>query len=128
MTIEEKQLVYDVRNFLQCELSNCDDDNRKADTIEDLITRMDQAIVQLNQPTLLQALKGLVKEIQLDRYNIRKDFSLINAHAQACKAIREAEETEAPELTLEDWMEDVRKGDTRLGFEDWLKHNAVVAA
>ncbi len=40
---------------------------------------------------LLEALKGLVGEIQLGKLNIRKDFSLINAHACASKAIAKAE-------------------------------------
>jgi len=41
---------------------------------------------------LLAALKGLVKEIPLRGLNIRKDFSLINAHAAATKAIAKATE------------------------------------
>ncbi len=40
---------------------------------------------------LLEALKGLVGEIQLGKLHIRKDFSLINAHACASKAIAKAE-------------------------------------
>jgi hypothetical protein len=40
---------------------------------------------------LLDALKGLAGQIQLGKLNIRKDFSLINAHAVATKAIYKAE-------------------------------------
>ena len=40
---------------------------------------------------LLTALKDLAKEIPLSRFNIRKDFSLLNAHACATKAIYNAE-------------------------------------
>lgn len=42
-------------------------------------------------PELLEALKGLVAEIYLSKLNIRKDFSLINAHAYATKIIQKAE-------------------------------------
>jgi hypothetical protein len=41
-------------------------------------------------PELLEALKGLVEEVKLSKLNIRKDFSLINAHACATKAIHKA--------------------------------------
>jgi hypothetical protein len=41
-------------------------------------------------PTLLEALELLTRETPLHALNIRKDFSLINAHANACAAIREA--------------------------------------
>ena len=44
---------------------------------------------------LLEALIGLVKEIPLRGLNIRKDFSLINAHAAATKAIKKAENLNA---------------------------------
>lgn len=42
-------------------------------------------------PDLLLALKGLTKEINLSKLNVRKDFSLLNAHACATKAIWKAE-------------------------------------
>ena len=42
-------------------------------------------------PELLEACKYLTKEIDLSKLNIKKDFSLINAHAAALKAIRKAE-------------------------------------
>jgi hypothetical protein len=42
-------------------------------------------------PELLEACRGLVAEINLSKLNIRKDFSLINAHAYAMKIISEAE-------------------------------------
>lgn len=38
-------------------------------------------------PELLQALIDLSKEIDLSKLSIKKDFSLINAHAQATKLI-----------------------------------------
>ena len=41
-------------------------------------------------PSLLRALEDLTSEIKLGKLNIRKDFSLINAHAAATKAIRQA--------------------------------------
>jgi len=40
---------------------------------------------------LLQALKDLAREIDLRKLNIRKDFSLMSAHAFALKAIAKAE-------------------------------------
>jgi hypothetical protein len=40
---------------------------------------------------MLEALKDLAKEIDLSKLNIRKDFSLINAHAVALKTIYKAE-------------------------------------
>lgn len=39
---------------------------------------------------VVRALEDLCKEIHLGKLNIRKDFSLINAHAQATKAIYNA--------------------------------------
>lgn len=42
-------------------------------------------------PDMLRALKELTKEINLSKLNIRKDFSLINAHAGALKEIHKAE-------------------------------------
>lgn len=44
----------------------------------------------LSAPDLLLALRGLVREVNLSKLNVRKDFSLINAHAAATKAIRKA--------------------------------------
>ena len=44
-----------------------------------------------NHEALLQALKSLVKEIDLSKLNVRKDFSLLNAHAFAAKTIHQAE-------------------------------------
>lgn len=40
---------------------------------------------------LVEAIRALTKEIQLNKLNIRKDFSLINAHACALKAVFKAE-------------------------------------
>ena len=40
---------------------------------------------------LLDALRCLTKEIDLGKLSIRKDFSLINAHAYALRAIYKAE-------------------------------------
>ncbi len=41
-------------------------------------------------PELLEALQSLAKEINLSKLKIKKDFSLINAHAAALKAIYKA--------------------------------------
>ena len=41
-------------------------------------------------PDLLYAIEELTGAIQLSKLNIRKDFSLINAHAYALKVIRKA--------------------------------------
>lgn len=41
-------------------------------------------------PELLYALESLTSEINLRKLNIRKDFSLLNAHAYATKVILEA--------------------------------------
>jgi hypothetical protein len=40
---------------------------------------------------MLEALKDIAKEIDLSKLSIRKDFSLINAHASALRAIYKAE-------------------------------------
>lgn len=42
--------------------------------------------------TLVQALRLLTEEISLNKLNIRKDFSLINAHANALKALASSSE------------------------------------
>lgn len=42
-------------------------------------------------PAMYEALRVLTSEINLSTLNIRKDFSLINAHACAVKAILQAE-------------------------------------
>lgn len=42
-------------------------------------------------PELLEALKYLVDNTSLSKLNIKRDFSLINAHANALKAIAKAE-------------------------------------
>ncbi len=42
-------------------------------------------------PDLLEACRYLVKQIDLSKLNIRRDFSLINGHAAATRAIRKAE-------------------------------------
>ena len=42
-------------------------------------------------PGLLAALKLLAGEINLSKLRVRRDFSLMNAHACALKAIHEAE-------------------------------------
>lgn len=39
---------------------------------------------------LLGALEGLAKETNLSKLNVRRDFSLMNAHAYATKAILKA--------------------------------------
>ena len=41
---------------------------------------------------LFQALKDLVAQIDLRKLTIKKDFSLLNAHASATKAIQQSEE------------------------------------
>jgi len=43
-------------------------------------------------PELLNALRGLTKEISLSKLNVRKDFSLMNAHACALKLIHKLEQ------------------------------------
>lgn len=43
-------------------------------------------------PELYEALNGLVSEIDLSKLNVRKDFSLLNAHAYAAKALHRVEE------------------------------------
>ena len=42
-------------------------------------------------PAMYEALQSLTSEIDLSKLNIRKDFSLMNAHACAVKAILQAE-------------------------------------
>jgi uracil phosphoribosyltransferase len=41
--------------------------------------------------SMLEALKGLTQAVKLNKLNIKEDFSLINAHAAATKAIHKAE-------------------------------------
>lgn len=41
-------------------------------------------------PELLEALKLLVKEVNLPKLNVKKDFSLMVAHAAALKALNKA--------------------------------------
>lgn len=40
-------------------------------------------------------------------------------------SVEPPEEEKEPEveLTLEDWVDEVQQGDTKLGFEEWVKHN-----
>jgi len=52
-------------------------------------TRASEAEAQCDE--LLAAMKFLTREIHLGKLNIRKDFSLINAHAAALKAIARCE-------------------------------------
>ena len=42
-------------------------------------------------PAMYEALKFLTSEIDLSKLNVRKDFSLMNAHAWAIKVILQAE-------------------------------------
>ena len=42
-------------------------------------------------PVMYEALRMLTSEINLSTLNVRKDFSLMNAHAYAVKAILQAE-------------------------------------
>lgn len=49
--------------------------------------------IEPDEPDLLEALKNLTEQVQLSKLSIRKDFSLINAHAAAVKAIAKAEGT-----------------------------------
>jgi hypothetical protein len=42
-------------------------------------------------PAMYEALKFLTSEIDLSKLNVRKDFSLMNAHAGAIKVILQAE-------------------------------------
>lgn len=41
--------------------------------------------------TALEALRDLMKALPMPRFNIRNDFSVINAHAQAQRVIHEAD-------------------------------------
>lgn len=57
---------------------------------EEVETHIKYCPLHEHAPELLEALKGLVEEVKLSKLNIRKDFSLINAHAYATKAIYKA--------------------------------------
>ncbi len=57
-------------------------------------TRADAALIRAT-PELLLALEGLAREINLSKLKIRKDFSLINAHAYATKVLHAIKEVEA---------------------------------
>ena len=57
----------------------------------DMMFRAERAARMLNcHDDLLAALEGLAKEINLSKLDIRKDFSLMNAHACALKEIHKA--------------------------------------
>lgn len=45
-------------------------------------------------PELLEALERLVEQIDLSKLSVKKDFSLMNAHAQASKLIHQIKHAE----------------------------------
>ena len=49
------------------------------------------AVLIAAAPAMYEALKFLTSEIDLSKLNVRKDFSLMNAHAWAVKVILQAE-------------------------------------
>jgi|WetSurMetagenome_2_1015567.scaffolds.fasta_scaffold236270_3 hypothetical protein len=52
--------------------------------------RLERDWVEMREE-VLYVLKSFVREISLSKLNIRKDFSLINAHASAIRLINKAE-------------------------------------
>ncbi len=64
-------------------LTNGTDEGKKM--ARENLNHMAQVATGANE--LLTALKDLAKEINLSKLNVRNDFSLINAHAQALKTI-----------------------------------------
>lgn len=64
--------------------------NQECDRVEDALDVMGGRPTDVNEE-LLEALRSLTREIDLGKLNIRKDFSLMNAHASAIKAIARAE-------------------------------------
>jgi len=61
--------------------------------VEIIVGEHNRAVLALlaQRDELLAALKHLTAEIHLGALNVRKDFSLLNAHASATKAIANAE-------------------------------------
>ena len=51
----------------------------------------DARLLETAAPAMYEALRMLTSEINLSTLNVRKDFSLMNAHACAVKAILQAE-------------------------------------
>ncbi len=52
---------------------------------EDIVVEQSKELERID--TLEQALKGLIDNVNLSKLNIKKDFSLINAHAYANKVL-----------------------------------------
>lgn len=52
---------------------------------DDIIVEQSKELERID--TLEQALKGLIDNVNLSKLNIKKDFSLINAHAYANKVL-----------------------------------------
>ena len=55
------------------------------------ISRIELCPKHAAAPAMYEALKFLTSEIDLSKLNVRKDFSLMNAHAWAIKVILQAE-------------------------------------
>ena len=56
-------------------------------SVQDIARVIDK---ETHVPELLAALRGLVAEVKLHKLNVKRDFSLINAHAYATKIIHAA--------------------------------------
>lgn len=88
--IEDEPGDHEWEDSSYCECMNCDCSGTVA-----TFSGQEAAPVKPSPETinaeLLQALKALVGEIDLSKLNVRKDFSLLNAHACATKTIAKAE-------------------------------------
>lgn len=96
----EWKAVYNSEQFMgQAAIYGCDgDENGRVIAVMDTSDETDAANIDLvcAAPALLeenqklrQALEGLVKNTDLGKLKITKDFSLINAHAYANKVLHE---------------------------------------
>lgn len=100
-TVQEKMdIIQDIISLAWEEIANQELANDQgADFPAELNTRNLDELHDLlvKAPVLLDALKYLAENINLKKLNIKKDFSLINAHAQATKLIHELTYVAPPE-------------------------------
>jgi len=73
-----------------CQCTDCDNSGTVATFSGQEAAPVKPSLEMINAE-LLQALKALVGEIDLSKLSVRKDFSLLNAHACATKTVAKAE-------------------------------------
>jgi hypothetical protein len=90
----------------------------------ELITRAVNSFAAMRE-----ALKGMLQHAPAPSKNVRKEFHYLVARRAADDALRLADAVEqieeltlAEKYPLTDWQDEVRAGDTRLGYEEWVQH------